>query len=133
MAYTERVATMVMAGCTNYISVTITVPSAGNVTLISSMHAWIEHTAGTTDIWTFMSRTTATNCGLAFADPTAYLDEIPGAWPTDTLINKAGALTNQYPVAAAGTYTYYLNGFMLSGESAADTMVNGSIVAIFST
>jgi hypothetical protein len=122
---------MVMVGCTNYLSVTITVPSAGNVTLISSMHAWIDHTAGTTDIWTFMTRPTATDCGLAFTDPTSYLEEIPGAWPTDNVINKAGALTNQYAVASAGTYTYYLNGLMLSGQNAGDTIVNGSVVAIF--
>jgi hypothetical protein len=131
MAYSERVGTLVMVGCTNYISVTITVPSAGSVTLVSSLHAWIEHTVGTTDIWPFMARTTATDCGLAFSDPTAFLFEVPGPNPTDPLINMAGGLTNMFPVAAAGTYTYYLNTYMLSGESAGDTAVNGSIIATF--
>ena len=95
------------------------------------MHVWIEHTNGITDGWVFMTRTTAADCGISFADPTSALNEVSGAAPTDSTINMAGALTNMYPVAAAGTYTFYLNSQMYSGESASDTIVNGSVIATF--
>jgi len=131
MAYSERVATQALVGCTNYLSVTITVPSAGSVTLVSSLHVWIDHTNGVTDGWTFMTRTTATDCSISFADPHSFLMEVSGAAPTDSTINMGGALTNMYPVAAAGTYTFYLNSQMYSGESAGDTAVNGSVIATF--
>ncbi len=131
MAYAERVGTLAMVGCTNYISVSITVPQAGNVTLVSSLHVWVSHTAGTADLWVFVARQSASDCGIAFSDPTAFLMEVSAGQATDTSINLAGALTNRYPVASAGTYTFYLNSQMSSGENAGDTIVNGSIIATF--
>jgi hypothetical protein len=132
IAYAERVETVPIAGCLNYLSVTITVPQAGSIALMSSAHVWIDHTMGTSDLWSYMVRETPTDCGLSFLDPTASLAEIPTAYPTDSSINTASALTNMYTVAAAGTYTYYLNTEMSEGEDANDTMVNASIIAIFS-
>ncbi len=131
MAYAERVQGVPLSGCVNYISVNITVPQAGSIVLISSAHGFVEHTAGTVDIWTFMTRSSPTDCGIGFTDPPAAIIEISHAHPSDSLINVDSGLVNMYTVAAAGTYTYHLNSQMSQGLSVQDSIVGGSVVAIF--
>ena len=130
MAYGEVVNTVAFNGCTNFISVSITVPQTGSIVLTSSLHVWIDHTVGTEDVWAFMVRQSAVDCGLSFADPTASIIDVPSPNPTDS-INMAGALVNMYAVGAPGTYTYYLNTEMAGGENPGDTIVNGSLAAVF--
>ncbi|MFQ6128570.1 MAG: hypothetical protein ACE5QW_06680, partial [Thermoplasmata archaeon] len=120
-----------MSGCTNYYSIDITVPGPGTVVLYSFMHFWIEHTSGTTDGWAFGHRLDPADCSLGFADPWMYMDDISSDAPTDLLVNRAGTILNVFTVASAGTYTYYLNAIMWTGESASDEIVNAETVAVF--
>ncbi len=46
MAYAEQILNVPLMGCTDFLSVSITVPQAGRIVLISSLHAWIDHTNG---------------------------------------------------------------------------------------
>ncbi len=127
---TETVTTMV--GCVNYMTVSLTVPAAGNIVVSAYTHYWIQHVAGTTDIWESMIRTTPTDCSDAFGLESMWaIDEIPGSWPADGLVNQALSVEAVFPIAAAGTYTYHLNTVVLVGESAADQVVNGVMVVVF--
>ena len=121
-----------MAGCINYMTISLTVPSAGNVTVTAYTHYWIEHIAGTTDIWESMIRTTPTDCSDAFGLESSWaIDEISGAWPADGLVNQALSVQAVFPVATAGTYTFHLNTIVLVGQSAADRIVNGVMIGAF--
>ena len=121
-----------MVGCINYQTVNISVPGPGNVTVSAYTHYWIEHTAGTTDGFASMIRTTPGDCSLVFGlESTFAISEIPGAWATDTLINQELSVFAVFPVGAAGTYTYYLNTDMWNGESSGDEIVNGVMIVVY--
>jgi hypothetical protein len=131
MVYTSASNSMNMVGCTNYIQITITVPGAGNIALISTMHWWIDHTNGAIDGWAFTHRTAPDDCSAAIGAPQMYADEISPTLPTDNVNNRVGTVLNVYNVAGAGTYTYFLNSYMWQGESADDRIRDATTMAIF--
>ncbi len=124
-------ALVTMSGCTNYYSIDITVSGAGTVVLTTSMHFWIDHTAGVQDGYAFGHRTDPTDCNAALGSPPMYADEVVTTAPTDNLMNRAGTQLNVYSVAGAGTYTYYVNAYMWNGESASDSIRIAETVAVF--
>ena len=132
MNSTSYQAATTMAGCVNFLTVALTVPSRGRIAVSAYAHYWIEHTAGTTDLWASMIRTSPTDCSLSFGlESTWAIDEISGAWPTDTIINQALSVQAVFPISGAGTYTYHLNTEMAVGQSASDQIVNGVMVLVF--
>lgn len=112
--------------CTNFTSVTITVPAAGTVAVEAT--AWIQmaHTTGAGDaIWAFIG-TSATDCpvlagiAVAFAPPA-----LPSATYDFTVVPR-----RPIAVPGAGTYTYYLNGFDNQGApSTGVKFVSGHLFA----
>jgi hypothetical protein len=121
-----------LSGCVNFITISLTVPQAGTIVVTSSLHFWIEHTVGTADGIAFMHRTDPGDCNLAFSpNPSWFLTEITGGIPSDPTINTQGSLVTAFSIAGAGTYTYYTNAIMWSGESASDRIVDGTTVAVF--
>ena len=95
-------------------SVTITVPGAG--TLIVEADAWmkLDHTTGTNDLLVLNIGTTATDQGTAFSQ---MHWSIPSAMPTTPLSDYSFMVRGVFTITTAGTYTYYLNGYMSSGAS----------------
>jgi hypothetical protein len=120
-----------IVGCTNVHSLNLTVPSAGNIVMTSSVHIWVEHTSGTADAWSFHNTDAPTDCSDATTTRTHYTSEIPSGWPTDSLINQAGTVATAFPIAAAGTYEFHLNVDMWSGESAGDAVSEAETVLVF--
>ena len=120
-----------IVGCTNVHSLNLTVPSAGNIVMTSTVHIWVDHTSGTTDAWSFHNTDTPTDCSDSATDRIRYSSEIPSSWPTDSFINQAGAVSTVFPIAAAGTYEFHLNVDMWSGESAGDEVSEAETVLVF--
>ncbi|HEV8594527.1 MAG TPA: hypothetical protein VGR51_03265 [Thermoplasmata archaeon] len=120
-----------LVGCTNVLTLSLVVPSAGTLVLTSTVHVWVDHTNGVTDTWTIFHGDTPTMCSDTATDRGAFFQEISGAAPTDTFMNEAGTLVNAFPAAGAGTYTYYVNAEMYAGESANDRVSEASAVLVF--
>ena len=119
-----------IVGCTNIHSLDLTVPSAGTIVMTSTVHLWVDHTAGVTDSWSFHTTDSPTDCISPTTDRVHYTAEIPSSWPSDSLINQAGTVVNAFPVAA-GTHTFYLNVDMWSGQSVDDRVSEASTVLVF--
>ncbi len=117
--------------CTHYTNgeVTITAPVAGRVLVRADVILRVNHTTGTTDLLGLFIGTSATDC----TSPVGYasLYEVPAANPTN-----ASAPRSTHPVfavfdVAAGTFTYYLNGIMSSGQDAGDVFWFAGLEATF--
>lgn len=120
-----------LVGCTNLLVLNITVPSAGTVIVTQSAHLWVEHTSGTTDTWIVNTAMTTSACTDSNTSLLAWDGDIPSAWPSATLVNEAGSVVNAFPVSAAGTYRFYLNGQMATGQSTGDRVSEASLLAVF--
>ncbi|HEY3296828.1 MAG TPA: hypothetical protein VGL38_15460 [bacterium] len=111
--------TTISTGWTNYEDEQLTLycPGPGYVVVHSTAWLQINHVQGTSDRVQVTHDTTATGQGpdydmistylIATDEPTQYQDV---TLPVQTVV----------PVAAAGTYTFYLNGQMLEGQDTAD-------------
>src|SRR3990170_279496 len=123
---------LALVGCSNVMTVDLTVPSAGYVVVIATVHVWVEHLAGNTDTWTiFESSAGAADC--SDTDPTrnVFFQEISNSLAADTFMNEAGSVVNTFSVGGAGTYSFYVNSMMYTGETAGDRVSEASCVVIF--
>ena len=106
--------------------VTIAVPSNG--TILVQAQVWVElnHVSGTEDAAYLMVGDSPTNCaGAAFYWPI----QVPSAAPSD--LTDYGAFPQRPYLVTAGTYTFYLNGFMFLGPDASDGFIYVNMVAVF--
>ena len=132
LAYSETGATTYLTTtCTNYSGgqVSITVPAAGSIVVEANAWMILNHASGTEDALVLGIGTTPSDCGTAY--DAVYWD-IPAGWPTEASINQTFTVRRRFAVAAAGTYTYYLNGYLTSGYSAStDRFWFANMVATF--
>ena len=118
-----------ITGCTYIHEVTITVPSAGTLVLTSTVHVWIDHTAGIGDFWHFVHSDTMTSCTSA----PDTIDYYAYYWPSlaTDVFDETGTMVNAISIAGSGTYTYFLNTEMVIGESAGDMISQAETVMVF--
>jgi len=111
-------ATMTIAStCTNYLSVTITTPAAGNVAVEATNWIMLNHTTGTEDTARVFIGSTTTDC----SDVTgSWVGTIPAGIATTAQISQTASPRSVFTVSGAGTYTYYLNGYMTPGADLND-------------
>ncbi len=109
-------------------TITITVPGAGNIEVEANVWVNMDHTNGINDIVALNIGTTPTDYGNNF-DVVRWT--IPSADPTSPINNYAFTVRRVIPVYSAGTYTFYLNGYMPSGASGFDSMYYSSMIASF--
>ena len=121
---------MPISGCMNIHSVSLTVPSAGVVLVISTAHLWIDHTSGTPDTWDFLNANSATDCSLGDPSRLQYIGNMPSDDATG-LYDMSGTVVSTFVVGGAGTVTFYLNVMMLAGASGNDIVSEASTVAVF--
>ncbi len=131
MAFNSASNSVNLVGCTNYYQIDITVPGAGNVVLVSTMHWWIDHSVGVMDGYFFTHRTAANDCTTSIGDPQMFSGEISASLPTDTVNNRAGTVVNVFSVPGAGTYSFFLNSEMFAGASADDRIRDATTAAVF--
>jgi hypothetical protein len=120
-----------IVGCTNIHAVTLTVPSAGNVVMTSTVHVWIDHTTGTADTFAIHQATDPADCSDATTNRIRFMEEVSDAAPTDSFINLAGTVVTAFPISGAGTYTFDLNINMYSGQNAGDRVSEAESVVVF--
>ncbi len=127
VANTTTASTTILSTCTNYMAINITVPAAGKILVFGSVMLDISHTAGTRNVAYVTLQNTTTAC-----PDNVYLGifTVASAEPTDTYWPSI-PLYHNYTVKAAGKYTFYLNGEMASGQSAADLFWYGNLYAVF--
>jgi hypothetical protein len=115
---TSNGTTYLTTTCQNYSggTVTITVPQSGTIVVEANTWLILDHTTGTEDQLQLDIGTSATDVGDVYN--TVYWS-IPAAMPTFASIYQTFTVRRAFPVTA-GTYTYYLNGYMPSGASGND-------------
>ena len=109
--------------------VTLTVPSAGTLVITSTVHAWIDHTVGTPDLWHFAHSTSPTSCAPA----PDTIDHYAFYWASlaTEVFDETGTMVNGISISGAGTYTYFLNTDMPVGQSAGDMISQAETVMVF--
>ena len=114
------------ASCTNYLQVTITVPSSGTVVVWTQAWLAVDHTAGTRDLMNLQTSTVPTGCGIG---PYSAAVDIPASDPTASAFHM---ISLQRPFAVApGANTFYFNAIMQSGQNANDMFSSANMVAVF--
>lgn len=117
------------ATCTNYpgTEVTVDVPSDGVVVINSLVGLRIDHVNGVKDeYWIGISLSDS----ICANEPWFWSDAVPGADPTDNFMYKTAYVQRIEPVTA-GTYTFYVNGYMPVGGGNDDMFRWGNTVAVF--
>lgn len=117
------------SSCTNYetANLTIAVPRAGRIVVSATVMLAIDHTAGTQDnAYTMISNDTTT-CAI---NPSMAIFLVPDTLATGSYWGTVPMLKN-YTIPAAGSYTFYVNGRMFSGQSAGDDFFFGYMAAVF--
>ncbi len=118
-----------ISGCTNILQMSLTVPSAGTIMLMSTVHIWIDHTSGVGDSWHFVHSDAVNSCIYAAGTIDFYDDYAPN-YPTD-YFDTTGTMVNALAVASAGTYTFFLNVEMTSGQNNSDRVSQAESVMVF--
>jgi len=115
------------ATCTTGFGVSITVPGNGTVVATGVTRLRISHTTGTEDRWVLMMSDVATTCPDG---PGTWLDSIRPDVASAGSVWVSGIAQRTFPVAA-GTTTFYLNGWMVSGQDANDVFIYIGVTAVF--
>lgn len=115
--------------CTSVVGaeVTIVVPSDGYVVVDGETRLRISHTNGQEDRWLIGIGTDPTDCP---SGGFSWLDSVPTGAPTQGSVWKSAFTHGVFPVTA-GTYTFYLNGWMVVGQDPNDVFIFGSTIAVF--
>lgn len=121
--------TTIGIACTHYdnAEVTITVPSDGTIIVTAQIWVRISHTFGTEDSWRLAIGENPTDCASAYY---RWADSITSNAPNDSDADRTGSPHRVFFVSA-GTYTYYANGYMVSGQDVSDVFWYASLIAVF--
>ncbi len=115
--------------CTHYsfAEVTIAVPSNGTVIVTAQMQILINHTYGVEDSWRLVVGESPTDCA---GSTDRWRGSISDNSTTDLSVDRTGAPKRVFTVTA-GTYTYYANGYMVSGQDDGDLFWYCKMIAVF--
>jgi len=113
--------------CTHYTGINVTVTGAGTVVVTTQVRVFVAHTAGTADIVRVYVGVNATDCSY---DAWRSYTSVGANAPTDSYYLTL-TVQKPLPVAAAGTFKYYVNGDMFSGSATADSFTGAGTVAVF--
>ena len=107
--------------------VTITVPRAGRIVINANVMLDLNHVAGTRDIAFVVIQNNTSSCP---DDPFLGIMVVADNAPTTTYWQSVPVMKN-YTVTSAGSYTFYVNGRMTSGQDASDLFWYANLVAVF--
>jgi hypothetical protein len=119
------------SSCLNYSGGTVTVNATGAGTIVVQANTQMRlyHTNGTGDTLVLGIGSTASDCG---SSTNQVRWEIPADYPTATFTPHTFTVRRTFAAAAAGSYTYYLNGYMSTGYSAStDCFYYATMDAVF--
>ncbi len=124
--------TNITTTCTHFTgqSVSLTPPANGSVVIYVSEIILINHVVNTEDGWFISVGLTATDC--TSISPNSYIvDSIPAGTSTDPAVQRSASFVTVVNVVSGTPYTFYVNGYMFSGNDPNDLFNRGSIVAVF--
>jgi hypothetical protein len=101
--------------CLTYLPVTVVAPGPGTVVAVANVQIQLAHTTGTISHARAGMNDVATDCPEAPAEIGDAMQFVAYTGEPSTLHNPLGSVTRVFDVPAAGTYTYYLNGYRVSG------------------
>lgn len=117
------------SSCTNSgVSVTITVPGPGELIVQGTTQLRINHTAGTEDRWLVAIGSTTTECPTM---PWSWVDSVGTNDPTQAQYWKSAYVQAPWGVTEAGTYTWYLNAYMIVGQDPYDMFIQTYMIVTF--
>jgi hypothetical protein len=101
-------------------SISITAPAAGTIVVHAMIWYKEYHTAGTLDQYIFALTNTAGNCSTSTSGgwDEMWVDDIPSSHASHTDSYAMANVQRTIDVSSAGTYTYYIGGYMYSGHVA---------------
>ena len=125
----SRATTTIEASCTHYADaeVTITVPSAGVIVVSSVVQLYIYHAIGIRDSWYVIHGVGPSDCG---SWSQASVGSVPSNVDTEAFLRESVFVQTTFSVTS-GTFTYYVNGFMISGQDPNDWFWFSNTVAVF--
>ena len=106
--------TYLTATCQNHVNSAVTITTTGPGTILVSANTTVQlfHDNGVADTLVLGLDTTTTICGPV---PERVYWNIPAILPSFTLLKQTLHVQRFFTVSSAGTYTYYLNGYMHDG------------------
>ncbi len=115
--------------CTHYsyAEVTISVPSNGTIIVTAQIQVLINHTYGVEDSWRLVVGESPTDCATSLE---RWRGSITDNSTADANADRTGAPMRVFTVTA-GTYTYYANGYMVTGQDSGDVFWVCHMVAVF--
>jgi hypothetical protein len=112
-------------------TVVVNAPGPGQVLVLANAQMVLFHTAGAADTIQIGIGNSPSDCGTAYDDITW---STPAAMPSFPGTYKTFAVSRAFAVSAAGTYTFYLNGWKTAGGVAPQFQDNfnwGSLHAMY--
>ena len=88
----------------------------------------INHAVGAEDRWLITIGDTAANCPQA---DYSWLDSVAAGVPTQAQVWVSAFSQNVFPVTGGVTYSFYLNGYMVTGADANDVFIYANVIAVF--
>ena len=119
--------TTVGTACTDGFSITMTVPVDGTVVVTGVTRLRISHTAGVEDRWFIAVDDASATCTSGGG---TWLDSIPSSVATAGQVWVSAMAQRSFPVTA-GTSNFYLSGYMILGQDAADVFIYAGLTAVF--
>jgi len=115
--------------CTHFTnaSISITVTGAGTIVVATVVQMDIDQVASEIDYVRIFIGTNETDCTV---DVATYRYKVPNNSPAG-IYPVTATLVEPFQVAAAGTYTYYVNGEMPNGAGGSDTCTSVGLIAVF--
>jgi len=126
---TTTTPTTIDAACVQYAGAEVTIATSGpgTVFVTATVHINFDHVAAEGDyVRLFLSPTS----GSCATDEWRVRWSMPSNAPAGTYY-ETFLIQEPFNVAAAGTYTYYVNGDMVGGTGGADSVVGAALTAIF--
>jgi len=116
------------SGMASIDSITVTVPAAGYIHVLTEFSARINHTNGTEDYVGF--QVTPTRGSVAFQNYGVVLLSDPAAAATASYRHPI-SISRVFTVAAAGTYKYFANSYFMGGWDASDAYYELQMTAFY--
>jgi hypothetical protein len=115
------------AACNTLQSVSINTTGPGWVIVEANTGAFIDHASGVEDHLWFGIGSSEDDCGL---DIDQVRWSVPSQYPTSSSYS-AFTVRAMFYVGSAGSYTYYLGGYMSNGADPDDRFITRRLIAVF--
>jgi hypothetical protein len=105
----------------------LTVPTWGRIVVTTNVRVSLSHAAGTGD---YLIVSVSENPGDMGPSSDWVVQEIPSAYPSSSAV-KSFSFHTVHSVLSAGTYAFYLVGFMYDGQDVSDKFRGARMTAVF--